>query len=43
MGLDAAEKKDEKPKSVKKLSPVDEFFGAPAPEDPNKKMVEKKD
>lgn len=38
-----AEKKDEKPKPVKKLNPVDEFLGAPAPEDPNKKKDEKKD
>ncbi len=33
-----SEKKDEeKPKPVRKLNPVDEFLGAPAPEDPNKK------
>ena len=38
-----AEKKDEKPKPVKKLNPVDEFLGAPAPEDPSKKKDEKKD
>jgi hypothetical protein len=37
-----ADKKDEKPKPVKKLNPVDEFLGAPAPEDPNKKKDEKK-
>jgi hypothetical protein len=39
-----AEKKDEKkPPVVKKLNPVDEFLGAPAPEDPSKKKDEKKD
>ena len=38
-----AEKKDEKPKPVKKLNPVDEFLGAPAPDDPSKKKDEKKD
>lgn len=37
-----AEKKDEKPKPVKKLNPVDEFLGAPAPEDPNKKKTDEK-
>ncbi|UYV15358.1 hypothetical protein [Porphyrobacter sp. ULC335] len=37
-----AEKKDEKPKPVKKLNPVDEFLGAPAPEDPNKKKKDEK-
>ena len=45
-GAEAAEeakKDDEKPKPVKKLNPVDEFLGAPAPEDPNKKKDEKKD
>lgn len=45
-GADASEKvekKDEKPKPVKNLNPVDEFLGAPAPEDPNKKKDEKKD
>lgn len=42
-GPKAAEKKDEKPEPVKKLNPVDEFLGAPAPEDPNKKKDEKKD
>lgn len=36
-------KDDEKPKPVRKLNPVDEFLGAPAPEDPNKKKDEKKD
>jgi hypothetical protein len=41
-GPDAAEKKDEKPKPVKKLNPVDEFLGAPAPEDPNKKKKDEK-
>lgn len=38
-----AEKKDKKPEPVKQLNPVDEFLGAPAPEDPNKKKDEKKD
>jgi hypothetical protein len=38
-----AKKDDEKPKPVKKLNPVDEFLGAPAPDDPNKKKDEKKD
>ena len=45
-GAEASEqagKKDEKPNPVKKLHPVDEFLGAPAPEDPNKKKDEKKD
>ena len=38
------DKKDEdKPKPVKKLNPIDEFLGAPAPEDPNKKKKDKKD
>lgn len=38
-----AEKKDaDKPKPVKKLNPVDEFLGAPAPEDSHKKKDEKK-
>ncbi|OYU74335.1 MAG: hypothetical protein CFE32_18115, partial [Alphaproteobacteria bacterium PA3] len=37
-------KKDEdKPKPVRKLNPIDEFLGAPAPEDPNKKKKEKKE
>lgn len=36
------DKKDEdKPKPVRKLHPVDEFLGAPAPEDPNKKKDKK--
>lgn len=36
------DKKDEdKPKPVKKLNPIDEFLGAPAPEDPNKKKDKK--
>lgn len=39
----SAKKDDEKPKAVKKLHPVDEFLGAPAPEDPKKKKEEKKD
>lgn len=38
-----AEKKDEKPKEAKKLHPIDEFLGAPDPEDPSKKKDEKKD
>jgi hypothetical protein len=38
-----AEKKDDKPKPVKKLNPVDQFLGAPAPEDPSKKKDEQKD
>lgn len=45
-GAEAAEeaKKDEdKPKPVKQLNPVDEFLGAPAPEDPNKKKDEEED
>jgi hypothetical protein len=33
----------DKPKPVRKLNPIDEFLGAPAPEDPNKKKDEKKD
>lgn len=38
------DKKDEdKPKPVKVLNPVDQFLGAPAPEDPNKKKDKKKD
>ena len=44
-GADASEKaetKDEKPKPVKKLNPVDEFLGAPAPEDPSKKKKDEK-
>lgn len=40
---DEKKKDDEKPKPVKKLNPVDEFLGAPAPEDPNKKKDEKED
>ena len=39
----AAKKEDEKPKAVKTLHPVDEFLGAPAPDDPKKKKEEKKD
>lgn len=38
-----AEKKDEKPKPVQALNPVDAFLGAPAPEDPNKKTDEDND
>ncbi|WP_285713180.1 hypothetical protein [Erythrobacter oryzae] len=38
-----AEKKDEKkPPVAKKLHPVDEFLGAPAPEDPSKKKKDEK-
>ena len=38
-----AEKKDEKkPPVVKKLHPIDEFLGAPAPEDPSKKKKDEK-
>ncbi|WP_017665837.1 hypothetical protein [Porphyrobacter sp. AAP82] len=38
-----AEKKDEKkPPAAKTLNPVDEFLGAPAPEDPSKKKKDKK-
>ena len=33
----------DKPKPVKALNPVDQFLGAPAPEDPNKKKDDKKD
>lgn len=42
-GAEVSEKAkgDDKPKPVKKLNPVDEFLGAPAPEDPNKKKDEK--
>lgn len=37
-------KKDkDKPKPVRKLNPIDEFLGAPAPEDPNKKKKDKKE
>ena len=39
----SAKKEDEKPKPVKQLNPVDQFLGAPAPEDPSKKKDEKKD
>lgn len=39
----AKPKEDDKPKPVKTLNPVDQFLGAPAPEDPNKKKDEKKD
>jgi hypothetical protein len=35
-------KEDEKPKPVKTLHPIDQFLGAPAPEDPQKKKDEKK-
>ncbi|HSJ78796.1 MAG TPA: hypothetical protein VK913_08700 [Erythrobacter sp.] len=39
----AKSKDDDKPKPVKTLNPVDQFLGAPAPEDPNKKKDDKKD
>ncbi len=39
----AKPKEDDKPKPVKTLNPVDQFLGAPAPEDPNKKKDEKED
>lgn len=44
-GVDASEQDNDKdkPKPVKKLNPIDEFLGAPAPEDPSKKKEEKKD
>jgi hypothetical protein len=45
-GAEASEKApkdEEKPKPVKKLNPVDEFLGAPAPEDPNKKKKDEKE
>ncbi len=45
-GADVTEKvktDEEKPKPVKKLNPVDEFLGAPAPEDPSKKKDKSKD
>lgn len=35
-----ADKPDAKPKPVRKLNPVDEFLGAPAPEDPDKKKTD---
>lgn len=35
-------KDKDKPKPVKTLNPVDEFLGAPAPDDPNKKKKEEK-
>jgi hypothetical protein len=38
----SAKKDEEKPKAVKKLHPIDEFLGAPAPEDPKKKKKEEK-
>ncbi len=37
----AEKKESDKPKAVKKLNPVDEFLGAPAPEDPSKKKDNK--
>ncbi|KPF64396.1 hypothetical protein [Porphyrobacter sp. AAP60] len=39
----AKPKEDDKPKPVKTLNPVDQFLGAPAPEDPNTKKDEKED
>jgi len=36
-------KEEDKPKPVRKLHPIDQFLGAPAPEDPNKKKKDKKD
>ena len=46
-GAEASEKSekkdDKKPPVAKKLHPIDEFLGAPAPEDPSKKKDEKKD
>lgn len=38
---EAKKKDDKKPPAVKKLNPVDEFLGAPAPEDPSKKKQDK--
>jgi hypothetical protein len=38
-----AKKNEDKPKPVRKLNPVDEFLGAPQPEDPSKKKDKKKD
>lgn len=38
-----ADKDADKPKAAKKLNPVDEFLGAPAPEDPRKKKDKQKD
>jgi hypothetical protein len=38
-----SEKDDEKSKPARKLNPIDEFLGAPAPKDPSKKKDEKKD
>lgn len=37
-----AEKDKDEAKPVRKLNPLDEFLGAPAPEDPSKKKDEKK-
>lgn len=39
----AKAKEDDKPKPVRKLNPVDEFLGAPAPEDPNAKKDDEED
>ena len=36
-GTDKDKKDEDKPKPVKNLNPIDEFLGAPAPEDSNKK------
>ena len=38
-----AEKAEDKPKPIKVLNPVDEFLGAPAPDDPNQKKDERKE
>jgi hypothetical protein len=38
----AAKKDEKKPPVAKKLNPVDEFLGAPAPEDPSKKKKDEK-
>ena len=42
-GANKDKKDEDKPKPVKKLNPIDEFLGAPAPEDPNKKKKDKKE
>jgi hypothetical protein len=44
-GIEASEKSEkdkDEAKPVRKLNPIDEFLGAPAPEDPNKKKDDKK-
>jgi hypothetical protein len=40
---EAGEQPDGKPKPVRKLHPIDEFLGAPAPEDPAKKKKDKEE